>query len=148
MLCLSQQGNILLAKRFKAELATAGIEGITNVAVHPGAVSTNLLQGARQSWGILGAPTIFLMKKLFVTPNEGTLTSLYAATSADIDDKKLDGEYLVPTARRGRPNAAGQDVDGKRGEELMRFCAVFVKEKVDVDFDTVIKSAKEATAKL
>lgn len=142
----SQQGNILLAKRFKATLAAAGISGITNLSLHPGNIATNLLSGTRQSYGIISAPFIPIMKKFLITPNEGALTSLYAATSAEIDEKKLDGEYFVPTAQHTKPNAAAQDTDGKRGDEMMSFCKAFVKEKVGVDFDAVLKEAKEASA--
>lgn len=143
----SQQGNIYLAKQFKATLAAAGIEGIANTALHPGNIHTSLLRGAGASYGKVAAPLLNLLSRLFLsTPDQGALTSLFAATSAHVDEKKMDGKYLVPVGVPELPDAAARDLDGKRGQEMMRFCAVFVKEKVDVDFDGVMKATTKEAA--
>ena len=77
--------NILFAKELANRLMDVGI---TSNSLHPGAVNTNF-GGAAASWQ--GA--IFrLMKPFFITPEQGAQTSIYLASSAEVE--RVTGLYF------------------------------------------------------
>lgn len=94
--------SIALQKRF-----TDTNSSIRAISLHPGNVETELTRGPAVSFPILGA----LMARLSVlamTPEQGALTQLYAATSPEIDEMVGD-IYLVPIATRCSTSKDGAD---------------------------------------
>lgn len=70
--------------------------GLTAYSLHPGLIQTNL-QGKDPSW--LGTLLQFSMKITpTVTPLEGSLTSLYAATSPEAPGK-AQGRFILPVGK-------------------------------------------------
>jgi hypothetical protein len=84
------------------------------------------------------------MTRFLTTAEDGARTSLYAATSAEVDAKKLDAAYLVPTAKLAQSTAYSRDA--QKGDEMMAFCAAFVKEKVGVDAEAIKAEVKQILA--
>ena len=77
-------------------------------SLHPGSIRTELtrhVEGGLSDWmlsvvGVLATP--FLMNA-----NDGALTQLYLATSADVAG--VTGEYFTPTATKGRAGGYGRN---------------------------------------
>ncbi|KDN46611.1 short chain dehydrogenase [Tilletiaria anomala UBC 951] len=134
----SKTGNIILANELKK--ITAG-ENIANISLHPGNINTELMRGPVASYGIPNPILRALLSTLLLTPEQGALTSLYACTSPEVDEKKLNGAYLQSIARVGNKAAHAEDKDGVLGNELMAFVRSFGKEKINVDVDALIKEA-------
>ncbi|KAJ4406815.1 hypothetical protein N0V82_010041 [Gnomoniopsis sp. IMI 355080] len=111
----SKMGNVLYAKKLARIFKQEGIDDQVFVnSIHPGVVKTAQQDGALETYtekvqatlgdGIIGnaaasaleganyAARALLMKD---SP-AGALSALYAATSPEVKDKKLQGEYIVP----------------------------------------------------
>jgi len=64
-------------------------------ALHPGFVDTELFRKVDAGWftrTIMG----FARKTVAMNPKDGALTTLYVATSKEIEEKKLTGKYFEP----------------------------------------------------
>jgi len=112
----SKLANIL----FAAELATR-LEG-TSIAVnslHPGVVATNLFDALKPP---LSCPAA-LLRPVLLSPREGAKTSVYVATSPDIEG--VTGKYFdkcrvsVPA-----PAAADRELARRLWEESARLCGI------------------------
>ncbi|KAL0581480.1 hypothetical protein V5O48_000523 [Marasmius crinis-equi] len=107
----SKFGNIVFAK----ELARRyGDQGIISTSVHPGAIDTGLWTAGTMPWII-----IFIARLIFLHPMMyGVYTQLYAGTAPET--AKMNGEYFVPWARRGKPHRNAEDAPlGKKLWEYM-----------------------------
>ncbi|KAL1671269.1 hypothetical protein EV122DRAFT_226867 [Schizophyllum commune] len=93
----SKLGNVL----FSNELARRyGDQGIISTSLNPGNLSSNLYRH-------LSPVVVKLMNWTVLYPNSmGALTQLYAGT---LGGKELNGKYLIPWARVGKPSRAGSD---------------------------------------
>jgi len=95
----SKLGNIL----FSNELARRyGEQGIVSTALHPGIIKTEALRYASTF-------NKFVVNLIGYNTSFGALTQLWAGTTPA--GAELNGKYLIPWARVGLPNAAGQDVE-------------------------------------
>jgi retinol dehydrogenase-12 len=95
--CQSKLGNIL----FSTELARQyGNQGIVSTALNPGNLKSELVRH-------LSAAEGFLMNFMLYPVPLGALTQLYAGTSAE--GASFNGKYLIPWARMGAANPAGED---------------------------------------
>ncbi|KAF5337815.1 hypothetical protein D9758_015699 [Tetrapyrgos nigripes] len=103
----SKFGNILFAN----ELARRyGDQGIVSTSLNPGNLSTDLARTMSKAFKIV--------IDLFLYPSElGALTQLKAGTSPE--GAEMNGKYLVPWARVGKPSAATEDQ--KQSEELWKW---------------------------
>ncbi|THH03617.1 hypothetical protein EW145_g6137 [Phellinidium pouzarii] len=100
------KGVIIVAKEFARRYGT---DGIISTSVHPGTIHSEL----GRHWPVMQRLTTNLFVKLRPTPM-GAITQLYAGTAPE--GKNLNGEYLIPWARVGKPR---EDVlDEKLGEKL------------------------------
>lgn len=92
-------------------------------SVHPGGVNTELKRGVIESFPIfnyLGWIVDPILYLIFLTPEQGALASLYAATSPEIEEKDYRNRYIVPygaVSDRVNPLA----LDDKLAEELWDF---------------------------
>ena len=116
---------------------------VSNISLNPGNVRTGLYAGLGQSYGFFGRFAAKLIALGLITPEKGALSSLYAATSPEIDRSKLDGAFLAPLAKMGKAAPWAEDKDGSYGATMIKFVKTFVKEKVQVDVDEQIRAALE-----
>jgi len=65
---------------------------------------------------------------VMITPYQGALTQLYAATSLEVEEKDLKAAYLVPTGKVGAKSSMGEDKDGKLGGSFMNLCEKLISE--------------------
>jgi len=100
----SKLANIL----FTAELARrcAG-SGVTVNSLHPGTVAT----GLGKNNGAWARALIALLRPFFRTPSNGAATSVYLASSPDVEG--VSGKYFA-NCREKRPSRAAQDADAAR----------------------------------
>ena len=100
----SKSANIL----FTTELARR-IEGsgVTANSLHPGAVAT----GLGKNNGAWTRPLIALLGLFFRTPGDGAATSVYLASSSEVEG--LSGKYFA-NRREQRPARAAQDPESAR----------------------------------
>ena len=95
----SKLANLLFGHELSRRLAGSGV---TVNSVHPGAVATGL--GANN--GSISRALIGLLGLFFNSPARGAATSLYAATSPDLEG--VTGRYFA-RCRETSPSAAGRD---------------------------------------
>jgi len=115
-------------------------------AVHPGYVNTELqrnIPGWQQT--LLTVPNYIVAK----TPEGGALTSLYVATSPEIEEKGITGQYFVPTAKLSK--AKVQAKDPELAKKLWTFSeklvADILKEKKESDNEEEEEEGKEEKKK-
>ncbi|TFY66520.1 hypothetical protein EVG20_g4574 [Dentipellis fragilis] len=98
--------NVLFATELQRRLDTENA-AITVISVHPGSVATETVLTTDLPWYITLFVTLF-----GVTPLQGAMTSLFAATSAQVaaEREKYKGKYLVPYGKIAGPaTAASKD---------------------------------------
>jgi NAD(P)-dependent dehydrogenase (short-subunit alcohol dehydrogenase family) len=84
---LSKLCNILFTKKLANYVQQ---DGITSNALHPGGVATNFGKGGS---GLLSFIYETVGNKFMLSPEEGAATSIYLATSPDVEG--VSGEYFV-----------------------------------------------------
>lgn len=95
--------NVLYAKELQRRLSNDG-HNITVMSLHPGNVNTFS--------HVSPYPRIteILMRLLFLSPDVGSYTSVFAAASPDVDgDERYKGGYLRPIARLEEASAQAND---------------------------------------
>ncbi|CAJ0634031.1 16564_t:CDS:2 [Entrophospora sp. SA101] len=90
---VSKLSNILFTVELNKRLEGKQVYANT---LHPGAIKTELTRGLVDNWGIWLVPFIKLAGLVKLTPDDGALTSLYCATSPEIEEKKFRGKYFIP----------------------------------------------------
>ncbi|KAF9071224.1 hypothetical protein BDP27DRAFT_1503771 [Rhodocollybia butyracea] len=122
---LSKLTNILFSNELQKRLDR---DGIYCVSVHPGVVNTALYRGAEHSWPFV-TPLIRFLTKFYLTPEQGALTQLYAATSLEVEEKNLKAAFLVPVAKHTGKASLAEDKDGRLGGQFWDLCEALVKQK-------------------
>ena len=77
----------LCAILFSRELNTRCSEWVRSIAVHPGFVASDL-------YGSTASAKLIYWS--FIKLQDGAISSLYALTSPEVEEKKLWGAYIVP----------------------------------------------------
>ncbi|KAL1747096.1 hypothetical protein HDZ31DRAFT_72431 [Schizophyllum fasciatum] len=108
----SKLGNVLIASELQRRY---GDKGIVSTSVNPGNLDSELYRHV----GFMH----LLLRPFLYPPPLGALTQLYAGTAPEAE--KLGGEYLMPWARRGTPQALARDE--KLAAELWAWCEDQVK---------------------
>ncbi|KAK9674654.1 hypothetical protein K7432_017046 [Basidiobolus ranarum] len=121
----SKLGSLLLAKAFAKRLEGKGV--YVN-AVHPGTVNTDLFKDLT-SLPYIGGLFSNLFYYTAETPANGALTTLYCATSPEIEENEFHGEYFVPYGIIATPSKIAQDP--KEAEKLWDFVEQLVNEKLN-----------------
>ncbi|KAJ3104094.1 hypothetical protein HDU97_009543 [Phlyctochytrium planicorne] len=119
--------NILFTKELQKRLEAKGYGNIRCNSVHPGGVNTNLASQGTHSTAFMPSWVVGIMSYLMVSPEFGALSQLYAATSPEIDNKKITGVYFVPTCVIGTPSAHATNPE--LATKLWDFSEKVVKEK-------------------
>ncbi|KAI8801918.1 hypothetical protein BJ742DRAFT_834956 [Cladochytrium replicatum] len=133
----SKLANILFSKGLSERLE--GKKVWVN-AIHPGGVNTELPRGpvsaVNESNSIsakIFRPLIPLIKPLLplflMTPVQGALTQVYAATSPEIEGKDYRGQYFVPVGKHVK-NAGAAAEDKELRDRLWAYSEKLVKEKL------------------
>ncbi|PLW12726.1 hypothetical protein PCANC_18150 [Puccinia coronata f. sp. avenae] len=118
----SKLNNVLFTNELQKRLSDTNIYCLS---VHPGFVRSEI---ASDLFG--EALSQFLMKlarPIIASPHQGALTQLYAATSHEIEDKRLRAAYLVPYGQVGRKSYLAEDSDGKLGGQFWHLCENLMK---------------------
>ncbi|KAI9318053.1 hypothetical protein BX666DRAFT_2153616 [Dichotomocladium elegans] len=114
----SKAANILFTRELAKRLKAKGIEEVYVNTNHPGNVKTE------SSQSLMG----FLARLVLVSPQVGNLTHLYLATSPEIEQRHITGQYYVPTAKLSTPCRFCQsDANAK---ELWDYTENLLKEKI------------------
>ncbi|TPX70407.1 hypothetical protein SpCBS45565_g01724 [Spizellomyces sp. 'palustris'] len=121
----SKLANILFTTGLEKHLKN---EKIFANSLHPGAVDTELSRGPTASYGkLLGGIYSAFSKVALVSSYKGALTSLYCATSPEVEEQSFRAKYFVPIAKVATPSAQAQDE--KLADQLWDLSVNFLKEK-------------------
>ncbi|RKO89695.1 hypothetical protein BDK51DRAFT_35306 [Blyttiomyces helicus] len=98
----------------------------------PGYVNSELTRGVKQGWvGWIMSPLIWLSNStLAIPPYEGALTSLYVATSPEIETNDVRAKYFVPIASERTDLSSEYSKDETLAEKLWAFSEKLVEEKI------------------
>ncbi|CAG8724162.1 4816_t:CDS:2 [Funneliformis caledonium] len=121
--CKSKLSNILFTESLSKRLE--GKEVYVN-SIHPGFVETKLSKWD-DSW-ILTKMVINIALWFSMSPDDGALTQLYAATSPEIIEKNYRNQYFVPFGEIGEKSEAAQD--GKLAEKLWKYTKDLIDAKL------------------
>lgn len=98
-------------------------------AVHPGGVETDQPKQAEEAYGTLGVIGHALVKPFMKDPvSQGCRPALYAATSKEIEEKGISGQYIVPDKKVTSPSSTAQD--DQLGENLWRLSEQILKDRL------------------
>ncbi|CAG8813980.1 36068_t:CDS:2 [Gigaspora margarita] len=90
-------------------------------SLHPGVIYTNLLK--RDDFS---APKNFLSSA--ISSEDGTITTLYCATSPEIEEKNYRGRYFIPFGIEGDKSSYAEDED--LAKRLWEFTENLINEKL------------------
>ncbi|KAI8089085.1 uncharacterized protein BX664DRAFT_279803 [Halteromyces radiatus] len=119
----SKAANVLFTRELAKRLEAKGIKHVYANCNHPGVVNSDLTRHTMGSW----ANSLY---NFFVTisTEDGATTQLYLATSPEIEQKNIKGQYYVPYSVVGQiSSVASSDTNAK---ELWEFTENLLKEKV------------------
>ncbi|KAI5479633.1 hypothetical protein MNV49_003143 [Pseudohyphozyma bogoriensis] len=103
---VSKFANVLFARHLQTRLLadpSPGANQIVSTSIHPGVVATE--GGKRLAWFMK------YLSWLFLTPEKGAATSLFAATASVVRDEsgRYGGKYLTPYGKITQPNKLATD---------------------------------------
>lgn len=126
----SKMGNVLYAKRLARDFQSEGISHQVFInSVHPGVVKTAQQDGALETYeniikntvgdgvvgqaasAALGAANYTARELMMKDTPEGALSSLFAATSPEVKEKGLNGEYIVPNGHTQQADKRALDTN-------------------------------------
>ncbi|CAO3695208.1 unnamed protein product [Rhizopus stolonifer] len=117
--------NILFTKELSRRMERKGISNFYANCNHPGSVSSDLFRHVYNSEGVIMG---WLHRLLFISTEDGALTQLYLATSPEVEEKDVKGQYYVPIAVPSQPKAIAMSEE--TALELWNFTEKLIKEKV------------------
>jgi len=98
-------------------------------SVHPGYVNTELQRNMKEIYGsVIGAIGSAVSGVVAKSPANGSLTTLYVATSPDIEANNIRGQYFVPTAKQSQ--ASGKARNAELAKKLWEFSEALIAEKL------------------
>jgi retinol dehydrogenase-12 len=123
----SKLANIFFTRELASRLADKQV--YVN-AVHPGYVNTELQRNFSDLYGSVAQTVGNIASSLFaMSPEKGALTSLYVATSPDIEKNDWRGQYFVPIAKWAKPSKLASDEDLPK--ELWQWTENVIQEKLN-----------------
>ena len=102
-------------------------------ASHPGAVNTDQQEQAVEAYGTLGKIGVKATRPFMADPvKTGCKSALWAATSNEVIDEGVTGEYVVPEKKVTSPSSQAQDVQLQ--ENLWGLTVKVLKEKLGAGY--------------
>ncbi|KAI1310529.1 hypothetical protein EDD11_003734 [Mortierella claussenii] len=100
----SKLANILYVKALARRLKSAGHDKVFVNALHPGYCTTGIDGETEVTFGYAASKIMATAREWAGrTAADGAITSLYCATSPQIEEKNLSGRYFVPDGHELRP---------------------------------------------
>ncbi|KAI8062405.1 hypothetical protein BC940DRAFT_336481 [Gongronella butleri] len=122
---LSKAANILFTRELGKRLKDKRV--MCN-SCHPGVVTTDLIRhNVSDMNSIWTAILRFVIRS--IPAEDGAVTQMYLATSPEIDEKNIQGQYYIPMAQHSKPVTALAN-DDKNAVELWEFTEKLLSEKV------------------
>ncbi|CAH1757429.1 14547_t:CDS:2 [Entrophospora sp. SA101] len=90
--------------------------------------ANSLHPGIIDNWGRWVVPFLNLVNYALLTPDDGALTTLYCATSPEIEEKNFHGKYFIPFGVESLPGDNGKDEE--LAKKLWQFTDDLVNEKL------------------
>ncbi|KAI9358005.1 hypothetical protein DFJ73DRAFT_820179 [Zopfochytrium polystomum] len=118
----SKLANILFTRELQKRLDSKGSGNIYVNTLHPGVIATDLTKEAAYAHYFS-----FLMPYLLITPERGSLTQLFLATSPKVVSLGIKAQYYVPVAQQGTPSVVARD--DALAEELWKWSEATIREK-------------------
>ncbi|MCJ1264659.1 hypothetical protein MMC22_004533 [Lobaria immixta] len=98
-------------------------------ATHPGGVSTDQQKQATDAYGTAAKVGVAAIRPFMKDPvDEGCRSALFAATSEDVVQEGIQGQYIVPDRKITDPSKQAQDLE--LGENLWRLSEQILSEKL------------------
>ncbi|KAL1915562.1 uncharacterized protein VTP21DRAFT_6686 [Calcarisporiella thermophila] len=117
----SKLANILMVRELNRQLEERGVKDVWCNSVHPGAVKTELQRFIPR---IMSAVAGWFL----ISPEQGALTQLYAATSPQIVEKNYRARYFTPIAKLSEPTCDAQN--DALAKQLWDFTEQLINEKI------------------
>ena len=126
---VSKVANAMFAQELQRRLDAEGLP-IISIAVHPGGVATDGVMTIGNS--VFRA----LVRKTFLSTDQGAVTTLFAATAPEIrsDPAKYGGKFLEPFGQLGIPHKVVEDrkqVEGMWGNTTKEVCIYLQKKGLE-----------------
>ncbi|KZV83935.1 NAD(P)-binding protein [Exidia glandulosa HHB12029] len=123
---------ILYIKQLVSRAIEPYPEKIIALSVHPGAVATEIQEQIKEAFGsILGTVLLTLQKPLLRNVDEGSLGTLWAAVSPEVEEKGYQGVYISD------PGVVGGETEQAKSEELgvnvWNLCEGLIKKTLGAD---------------
>jgi len=107
-------------------------DNVFAIAVHPGAVNTDMQEQWKSAYpGLTGKLLTQAMLAIGRSPEQGSFSALYAATSPEIEEKNWNGVYLSDPGQLGKETS--QASDPALGAALWNLSEQIIHEKVGKD---------------
>lgn len=117
----SKACNILFTRELAKRLEAKGVKNVYVNCNHPGGISTDLYRHTA-AW------TTTILNLFLSTPADGALTQLYLATSPEVEEKDVRGQYYVPFGVPDKPRGVAAAED--QPAILWEFTENLLREKV------------------
>ncbi|KAH9890518.1 NAD-binding protein [Cubamyces lactineus] len=105
---------------------------ISVIVLHPGIVHTDQLDQLKDAYGwLLGTLLKLLTLPFAQSPAQGCLSTVWAATSEDVERNGWSGKYFTGVGEVAEPSKLAQDPE--LGENLWKLSEQLVKEKLGPD---------------
>ncbi|ORX51231.1 NAD(P)-binding protein, partial [Hesseltinella vesiculosa] len=116
--------NIMFTRELTKRLQERGVENVFVNANHPGVVQSDLSRHLFALDGILTR----VYNCFNISTEDGSLTQLYLATSPEVEEKKIKGEYYIPYGKKSSATAFATNEDNAK--QLWDFSIKLLEEKV------------------
>ena len=127
----SKVANVLFTKWLASRVLEQGSR-IYALATHPGAVHTGQQEQFKDAYGeMLGTALKSVTVPFMRSPEQGSLSTLWAATSPEVEQKNLQGVYVTDPEKVGGETKQAQD-DALAGK-LWTLSQKLIKEKAGND---------------
>ncbi|KAG1222085.1 hypothetical protein G6F35_005539 [Rhizopus arrhizus] len=116
--------NILFTRELSKRLESKGVTKVYANCNHPGVVRTQLFRHVYSIGSIMDRIKDFFS----ISAEDGALTQLYLATSPEIEEKSIKGQYYVPLGAPSTPK--GIAASDEHLLELWDYTENLIKEKI------------------
>ncbi|KAJ3063661.1 hypothetical protein HK102_008413, partial [Quaeritorhiza haematococci] len=138
----SKLSNILFTLELDRRLQSEGATTVRANVVHPGVIDTELSRHFLEKYPKWIVKAAYVFKYKTISAEDGAATSLYLATSPEIEEKNIHGQYYIPIATHAETkHKKAKDMD--LAKQLWEFSEKLVEEKLG---SSASRSAPAASA--